>query len=55
MAHPYKDKIPGGKATAEKRYAEGGEVEDAAAKISRGVNTIRQGTPPPAKSGGKVK
>lgn len=54
MAHPYQDKIHG-RATAHKRYAEGGPVEDASARIAHGVQTIAQVTPPPKKSGGEVK
>lgn len=51
MAHPYKDKVSGGQATAKSRYAEGGEVENVATKIARGVNTIRRGASLPPNKG----
>jgi hypothetical protein len=51
MAHPYKDKIPG-RATAHKRYADGGEVEEPiAVKIARGVNTLSRMTGGPHNKG----
>jgi hypothetical protein len=45
MAHPYQDKI-NGRATAHKRYAEGGVADDenVAVKIARGVNTLKRMT-----------